>query len=97
MNRLLVLGTALLLTACATAPADGPQVTGWSGECRSDGLAQFTGQAATAEVGAAILKQSGARTLQWIAQGMMVTMEFAPGRVRVQLDAANRIESVRCG
>ena len=97
MTRLLLVAApALLLTACATATAEQPlRPTG--GECRSDGLAQFTGQAATAEVGAEILRVSGAQTLQWIGHGQMVTMEFNPNRVRVQLDASNRIEAARCG
>ncbi|WP_205480650.1 I78 family peptidase inhibitor [Sphingomonas arenae] len=97
MTRLLFLAPALLLTACATAAAEQPQVVGSGGECRNDGLAQFTGQLATAEVGAEILRVSGARTLQWIEHGMMVTMEFNSSRVRVQLDASNRVESARCG
>lgn len=97
MTRLLFLVPALLLTACATASADEPVVAGGGGECRSAELAQFTGQEATAELGAQILRVSGARTLQWIGYGMMVTMEFNPSRVRVQLDASNRVESARCG
>lgn len=97
MTRLLSLGSALLLTACAAATAEAPPAPEGGGECRNDALAQFTGQPATAEVGAAILKASGASTVQWIEQGMMVTMEFNPARVRVQLDAANRIEAARCG
>ena len=97
MTRLLFLAPALLLGGCATAAAEEPQVAGGDGECRNEGLAQFTGREATAEVGAEILRVSGARTLQWIEHGMMVTREFNPSRVRVQLDPSNRIESARCG
>ena len=96
MTRLPFLGSALLLTACATATAEEPQGAG-GGECRTDGLAQFAGQPATAEVGAKILRVSGAGTLQWVEHDTMVTMEFNPTRVRAHLDTANRIESARCG
>lgn len=97
MTRFLFLFPAIFLTACATASENAPRTAGDGGECRREGLAQFDGQPASAEVGAEILRVSGARTLQWIGHGMMVTMEFNPARVRVQLDASNRIESARCG
>lgn len=40
---------------------------------------------------------SGARTLQWVAAGSMVTMDFRADRVRVYLDEQNRVQRVSCG
>lgn len=99
MRRIAVLAPALL-TACATAPAaePAPQVVGQSGyACRNDQLGGFAGREATAEVGAEILRVSGARNLRWVRPGMMVTMEYREDRVTVWLAAGNRIERVSCG
>lgn len=94
--KLMVMGFgATLLGACATIGPAAPSGSG--GTCSNDNLAQFVGQPATAEVGARIQSTSGARTLQWVAAGMMVTMEFRADRVRVQLDEQNRVQRVTCG
>lgn len=92
--RRLMLGAAILLPACATAPAAPPEM---SGTCRNGGLDRFVGQPATAEVGAQMLAASGARTLRWVAYGMMVTMDFSPSRLTVRLTKDSRIESANCG
>ncbi|HVF84121.1 MAG TPA: I78 family peptidase inhibitor [Sphingomicrobium sp.] len=92
-----LIGLALLpLASCATVPAQEPVAVG-PGECRNEGLDRFTGQAATAELGAELLRVSGAKALQWIPQGTMVTMEFRADRLRVSLDANSRVERARCG
>jgi hypothetical protein len=99
MRRISLIALALL-AACATTPAaePAPPAAGGSGHvCRSEGLATFAGREATAEVGAEILRVSGARHLRWVRPGMMVTMEHREDRVTVWLAAANRIERVSCG
>lgn len=94
MNKLIVLGLgAPLLTACATIAPAAPG----GGTCSNDGLQQFVGQPATAELGARVLSTSGAKTLQWIGAGTMVTMEFRADRIRIQLDEQNRVQRVTCG
>ncbi|NUS99465.1 MAG: peptidase inhibitor I78 [Sphingomonas sp.] len=85
----------LALSACTAVPAESVERSG--GECRSEGLGRYVGQAGTEANGAAILRDSGAKTLRWIAQGSVVTMEFSSERVNVKLDAQNRIEAVTCG
>ena len=40
---------------------------------------------------------SGARILQWVGHGMMVTMDFSPERLRVFLTADSRVERANCG
>lgn len=97
MKRLttLILPVAAL-AGCATM-ADGAPATQEGGTCRNDGLQQYVGQAATGDLGAQILRTSRAKTLQWVASGSMVTMDFRGDRVRVYLDAQNRVERLSCG
>lgn len=89
-----------LLASCATAQqtgGDAPALDSSAGSCRNDGLQQFQGRAATAELGSDVLRVSGATTLQWVASGTMVTMEYRANRVRVWLDEQNRVSRVNCG
>jgi hypothetical protein len=90
---LLALGVPLV-AGCATAQ---PTATTIGGACRNDNLQQFVGQPATGDLGTRILAASGARSLQWVAAGTMVTMEFREDRVRVALDERNNVQRVSCG
>lgn len=100
MRRIALFAPALI-TACSTMPPTEPEppVRGETPGyvCSDEGLGSFVGRQAAADVGAEILRRSGARTLRWIPQGSAVTMDFRSDRVNVRLDAQNRIESVSCG
>lgn len=89
----LVMGAAA--AGCATVGPEAAATPG--GTCRNDGLQAYVGRPATAEVGAEIQRTSGAKTLQWVAAGTMVTMDFREDRVRVYLDESNRVQRVSCG
>jgi len=65
--------------------------------CRGDNLGQFAGRPATQDLGAEVLRVSGARNLRWVPHGMMVTMEFREDRVTVWLTADNRVDRAVCG
>ena len=97
MRHLAVLA-CLPLAACtiatSDATADHPPSTG---QCRNEVLGQFTGQAASEELGARMLAASGARTLRWVPKGGVVTMDFSPYRLTVLLDGSNRVERASCG
>ena len=93
MMATLALGAAA--AGCATIGPVTPAANG--GTCRNDALAPFTGRVATAELGTEILRTSGAKTLQWVTAGMMVTMDFREDRVRVYLDEGNRVKRLSCG
>ncbi|WP_311268709.1 I78 family peptidase inhibitor [Sphingobium sp. WCS2017Hpa-17] len=98
--RMAIVGLMMLgLSACAGAGAEGPATppAAAEGPCRNDGLDRFTGQKASAEVGAALLKASGAKTLRWGGPGMAMTMDFRPDRLTVSYDEAMVITSARCG
>jgi Flp pilus assembly protein TadD len=90
---------ALSLAGCAGANGQGPTTPPAvaEGPCKNDGLDSFVGQKASAEVGAALLKASGAKTLRWGGPGMAMTMDFRPDRLTVSYDDAMAITSARCG
>lgn len=87
----------LALAACTVAQSDATADAARPGTCRNGALAQFTGQPASEELGARMLAASGARTIRWVAHGMMVTMEFSADRLTVYLDESNRVERASCG
>ena len=97
--RQLVILAILPLSACTiatshgTADADPPAAAA----CRSESLSQFIGQAASEELGQRMLSASGARIIRWVPKGGVVTMEFSPERITVQLDGSNRVEAANCG
>ena len=89
----------LSLSGCvAIVPIAAPvPVQASSAVCRNDGLDQFRGQPATQALGAQMLRVSGAKTMQWIPLGTMVTMDFRAERLRVRLDASGKVERAGCG
>lgn len=98
MKHLIIGAVCLpLLAACATVGPEAPVARTGAGVCSNDALPPFVGQPATAELGARMIAVSGARTLQWVAAGSMVTMDFRADRVRVYLDEQNRVQRVSCG
>ncbi|MEA1071326.1 I78 family peptidase inhibitor [Sphingomonas sp. LY160] len=88
---------ALPLAACTTNMTDPPVAGDPAALCRGDGLASYVGQPATQDLGARMLRETGARTIRWVPKGGMVTMDFRGDRLTVQLDEANRVERASCG
>jgi len=84
----------LMLTACATPPVAGQPA---EAVCRSESLSQFVGRQATRELGHEMMLASHARIIRWVPLGGVVTMDFSPVRLTVQLDGANRVQSANCG
>ena len=96
MHLLTAGAAAFALTACMIAESD-PGSGLPEGNCRSEALGQFIGQAASQDLGARMMSASGARIIRWVPQGGVVTMDFSPNRLTVQLDANNRVETANCG
>ena len=86
-------------TAASSSGADRPEPAAppIEAQCRQEGLDQFIGQRASAEVGAQMLKASGARTLRWAAPGMAITMDYRADRLTVSYDRNMVIERASCG
>lgn len=84
------------LAACAIAESR-PVDELPTGSCRSERLAQFIGQPAGQALGGRMLAASGAKIIRWVPKGGVITMDFSPNRLTVQLDGSNRVESANCG
>lgn len=104
LNRIRLPAIGLVATglvACASPGTDAPatEVEGnpEAVKCNADAVQAYVGQRAGQSVGAAILKDSGARTLRWGSPGAVWTMDFRQDRVNVQYDAAQKIERITCG
>jgi len=100
MRKLLVF-IPLAFAGCASAQQR--QVVGIDqvppgSKCTPSGaLNAFTGQQASAALGAQMMAASRARTLRWVPYGGVVTMDFSPTRLTVRLDQQSRVESATCG
>jgi hypothetical protein len=96
--RPLIASLALLpLAACQIAQSNATATDPAPGTCNGATLGQFAGQPASEELGARILKASGARTIRWVPKGSVITMEYNSQRVTVMLDEANKVEHASCG
>ena len=85
---------ALSLGGCVTL-FDRPAASGAT--CSADELTDYVGKPATARLGEEIMQASGAKQLQWLQPGTAATMDFRGDRLRVTLDAGNKVVSARCG
>ncbi len=89
-----ILPAALLAAACTTVPPGDGRAESL---CATRTLGELIGRPATVELGAEALRRSRARRLRWIRPGDAVTMDYAPDRLNVRLEASNRVESFDCG
>ncbi len=97
MRHLTLALATVPLAACTANMTDPPIVGDTAALCRSDPLASYVGQAASQQLGARMLRETGARTIRWVPKGGMVTMDFRGDRLTVQLDESNRVERASCG
>ena len=98
--RMLVLTAALPLAACAAgeAPAEStPTPPSAEMTCKADAAQSYVGQTATPDIGGAIVKATGARTLRWGPPRSAMTMDYRQDRVNVMYDDAYKITQVTCG
>ncbi|HET9810162.1 MAG TPA: I78 family peptidase inhibitor [Sphingomicrobium sp.] len=96
-GRIMTAAAWVALAACAPAPQPIPVHGETPGRtCDNADIQQFVGREATSQLGAEMLRVSGAATVRWVQPGMAVTMEFRSDRLTVYLDAANRVERISC-
>ncbi|MEE4317032.1 MAG: I78 family peptidase inhibitor [Erythrobacter sp.] len=97
--RLAIIGLAAVgLAGCATTGDDGGHDSGpMPMMCNAEKVQSYVGKQANAVTGAAILKQSGARTLRWGPPNAAWTMDYRQDRVNVQYDAGMTIGQITCG
>jgi hypothetical protein len=65
--------------------------------CNADPAQYHIGHDATQAMGAAILKDSGARTLRWAPPNSAWTMDYREDRVNVRYDEKMKINGITCG
>lgn len=102
MKRLVLPLFSMVTAACAPTGSDGrpsppPPAIDETAECDAAPAQSLIGQAASAELGADAIKRTGARTLRWIQPGTMVTMDFRPDRLNINLDEKNVVTRLTCG
>ncbi len=85
------------LTACAAVPPSEPLRPMPSGECEVDSATRYVGQKATGELGAELLRVTGAKVLRWVPPRTAVTMDFRADRLTVSYDNNYVIERISCG
>lgn len=101
MIRLTTFAAVPLLAACAaTMPPqdiDLPGVPAPGGECNASGVQDRIGQRATEQLGAELLKLTGARTLRWGPPDTAFTMDFRQDRLNIHYDRDYIITRINCG
>lgn len=65
--------------------------------CDRDAVQPLIGRPASEELGAEALRLSGAARLRWKRPGDMVTMDYRPDRLTVELDENGRVTGFGCG
>jgi len=94
-----IAAAALPLAACAGAesPAESTPPPPAEMTCNADAGQGFVGQTATPDLGGAIVKATGARTLRWGPPRSAMTMDYRQDRVNAMYDDAYKITQVTCG
>ena len=97
--RLPIIGLAAIgLAGCATTgDGDSPDSGPMPMMCNAEKVQSYVGKQATTDIGAAILKDSGARILRWGPPRAAWTMDYRQDRVNVQYDAGMTINQITCG
>lgn len=93
---------AIGLTGCATTADQAAAVEAGvpprqAMSCNAVPAQVHIGHDATQAMGAAVLKDSGARTLRWGPPRSAWTMDYRQDRVNVRYDDAMKIVEVTCG
>ncbi len=87
----------LTLIACAAPPSERLAINQVAGVCDDRALGPFVGQLPTQDTALKLMGFARARTLRWVPHGGVITMDYSPQRLTVQLDAQGRIASAKCG
>ncbi|MBL0769663.1 hypothetical protein K5P26_08675 [Sphingopyxis sp. XHP0097] len=98
--RWIAIAAVLPLTACAGAYGGGGDMgppPPADMVCNADAVQSYVGQSVSAELGAAALRASGARTLRWGPPRSAMTMDYREDRLNIMYDDASKVTQVSCG
>ena len=91
----------LLAAGCASVPTAGaeepPAPETAAPGCDAARARHLIGRAQSEETAAEALRLTGARALRWLPPGTMVTMDYRPDRLNIDLDGSGKIINLRCG
>ncbi len=88
---------AMTVGACAGTPAPAPiAAVEATATCDAEAAQYHIGHTASAQMGQAMLADSGARTLRWLPPRSAMTMDYRPDRLTVSYDDDMRITQVSC-
>jgi hypothetical protein len=93
----LCLVVLISLSACAPGNSERITLDQVGAACDDRALGSFVGQLPDAETARKLMGFSRSRTMRWVPHGGVVTMDYNPQRLTVQLDAQGRIASAKCG
>ncbi len=97
MIALLVLVSPLVVSCSnAALSAQTPPVQPPVQQCDAKAAQGRIGATATAQLGAELLRLTGARTLRWVPPETAVTMDYRPDRLTVSYDRGMKITSISC-
>ena len=93
------LASLIPLTACAPGPSERISIDQLpaGAVCDDRALGTYVGRPATPELGLKLMGFSRSRTVRWVPFGGVMTMDYSPHRLTIQLDQQNRIASLKCG
>lgn len=86
---------ALAATGCMHDGRPGMPAPGV--QCDANGLGRFIGQQRSPRVENRIKRVSGAKLVRWLEPGAIMTMDFRPDRLNINIDERGRITGSRCG
>lgn len=93
--------SAAAVAACAQpGPSSGvgpPAQSAAPGTCDAAGAQFAIGQEGTSQLLQEARRRSGSVRVRVIKPGQVVTQEFDPARLTLDVDASNRVTRVRCG
>jgi hypothetical protein len=95
MRAAILAAGAALLVACAQ-PLSAPPPPA-AGSCNAAGAQFAIGQPGSAQLAGRAVQAAGAQRFRWLRPGEVVTMEFDPTRLNLELDASGKVIRVRCG
>lgn len=94
----LALGVMTLPACTASLPPMSDPMPSQTANCNADAAKPAAiGKVATAAVVEQARIDADARTARVLKPGQMVTMEYAEGRLNIDVDAGNVIINLRCG
>lgn len=101
VRAMFVAGASLLAAGCYSSDGDEvastPAPPQEAQACDAQAAGSYAGKKATEEAGAAILAETGSRTLRWGPPRAAWTMDYRQDRVNVRYDDDMTIIDITCG